>query len=121
MTHEFKPFDKVLVRDEDEQYWDIGFFKEYNRDLHYITMNGSWKQCIAYEGNESLFKTVEEIMDEKEQFKFGDHVAVRDSSSGEWRPARFVCLDKVDAYPYIVLIKGHHAVTRWEQCKNFIG
>lgn len=52
----FKPFDKVLVRDEDNQKWRPNFFYYYNdkvRDFRYVMINGdAFAQCISYEGNE---------------------------------------------------------------------
>ena len=52
--YEFKPFDKVLVRDYDSEVWSIDLFAEKERDDKYICMTSSWKQCIPYEGNEHL-------------------------------------------------------------------
>lgn len=51
-----KPFDKVLVRDTNEQKWTVDMFSFYDKTLiypfncigHYIN------QCIPYEGNEHL-------------------------------------------------------------------
>jgi hypothetical protein len=57
--HEFKPFDKVLVRDENLATWVpkmCGYGKMRNglyRDLEGL----SWVQCIPYEGNEHLCGT----------------------------------------------------------------
>jgi len=58
--YEFKPFDKVLVRDTDTELWRLDLFSnlEYIDD-HYIHIcfNCKWNQCIPYEGNEHLFGT----------------------------------------------------------------
>ena len=60
-THEFKPFDKVLVRDKDDEEWQIELFgvcittvDEYPLYKCFIQ---DWRQCIPYEGNESLLGT----------------------------------------------------------------
>nr|DAR11348.1 MAG TPA: hypothetical protein [Caudoviricetes sp.] len=52
-----KPFDKVLVRDVDDDEWVCDFFSHIDeRDLFYCA--GTWfKQCIPYEGNEHLLGT----------------------------------------------------------------
>lgn len=53
----FKPFDKVLVRDNDSQVWIPVFFsyREYNTDYPFCTINGhEYRHCIPYEGNEHL-------------------------------------------------------------------
>lgn len=54
---ELKPFDKVLVRDGDDDEWVCDFFSHIEeRDLYYCV--GTWfKQCIPYEGNEHLLGT----------------------------------------------------------------
>lgn len=54
--HQFKPFDKVLVRDSSYETWKCDFFelqgKNFIRCLH-----GTWNFCIHYEGNEHLVGT----------------------------------------------------------------
>lgn len=48
---EFKTFDKVLVRDSDENVWKIDFFSHINKtpyDTHYCCVTGYWEQCIPY-------------------------------------------------------------------------
>ena len=55
-----KPFDKVLVRDNNEQKWVISFFSNCNglETCKYSCINGSgYAQCIPYEGNEHLLGT----------------------------------------------------------------
>lgn len=56
---EFKPFDKVLVRDDDEAQWEIQLFRSYEPDKHYpyICLSYGYKQCIPFEGNEHLLGT----------------------------------------------------------------
>ena len=61
---EFKPFDRVLVRDNDIDEWHIDFFEGMNKDkdepLHYLCLSSYWRHCIPYEGNEHLLGTTEE-------------------------------------------------------------
>ena len=56
---EFKPFDKVLVRDKNSNIWNIEFFSWINgiSEYKYQCMTCGWKQCIPYEGNEHLLGT----------------------------------------------------------------
>lgn len=51
-----KPFDKVLVRDSDEQFWRIEFFSHYKSTSRcpFLCLNGGYVYCIPYEGNEYL-------------------------------------------------------------------
>lgn len=59
--HEFKPFDKVLVRDCDSAIWNIEFFSHIDncvKTFKYVCLTNSWEQCIPYEGNEHLLNTI---------------------------------------------------------------
>ena len=61
--HQFKPFDKVLVRNADTREWVCDFFMKEKRDSVYrfgCMVSGSWGQCIPYEGNEHLLGTTNE-------------------------------------------------------------
>lgn len=55
--HQFKPFDKVLVRDDDDKEWQCNMFSYIYEDGDYGCFNSWWKQCIPYEGNEHLLGT----------------------------------------------------------------
>ena len=59
--HVFKPFDKVLVRDNDEDKWVPDIFRYYDdnypKDYPYRCCANDYKQCILYEGNEHLVGT----------------------------------------------------------------
>lgn len=64
IKQEFKPFDKVLIRDEDNQTWRACLFSHYREDLYfpYVCVGCSaYKQCIPYEGNEYLLGTTNNI------------------------------------------------------------
>lgn len=62
---EFKPFDKVLVKDHDEDSeWRCGLFSHKNEDGLYICVGSIYEQCIPYEGNEHLLGTTDK-MEEK--------------------------------------------------------
>ncbi len=54
---ELKPFDKVLVRDDNEADWKCDFFSNISNSGYYHCINAGWKQCIPYEGNEHLLGT----------------------------------------------------------------
>lgn len=55
---EFKPFDKVLVRDDSQSKWNGDFFTHMDEDgLWHICISGAWLYCIPYEGNEALLGT----------------------------------------------------------------
>lgn len=61
--YDFKPFDKVLVRDCDEQEWNARFFEKMNdlEQCRFATTDGRvWRYCIPFEGNEELLGTTNE-------------------------------------------------------------
>ena len=66
---EFQPFDKVLVRDFDEQIWIptfFGFFrKDKDKKFPYVTVDGAYKYCIPYsEKTKHLLGTTEPYTEE---------------------------------------------------------
>lgn len=57
---EFKPFDKVLVRDNyKDSKWGCDLFSHKNEDGLYVCIGQIWENCIPYEGNEHLLETTE--------------------------------------------------------------
>ena len=56
---QFKPFDKVLVRDENDSVWRANIFSHFIDDgpFPYACAMFSFKQCIPYEGHEDLVGT----------------------------------------------------------------
>jgi len=58
---EFKPFDRVFVRDSDDETWAIDFFESFSEDapFSFQCLGSCWKQCIPYEGNEHLLDKTE--------------------------------------------------------------
>lgn len=59
--YEFKPFDRVLVRDEEDNVWRAAIFSHIDKERErfpYVTINAHYKHCIPYEGNESLLGTI---------------------------------------------------------------
>lgn len=59
---EFKPFDKVLARNNDAETWIATLFGFYDKMVEdYICIGDAFKQCIPYEGNESLLGTTKDV------------------------------------------------------------
>ena len=60
---EFKAFDRVLVRDEDQERWGVHLYSHYdsyNEEYAYrMVGNSGYAQCIPYEGNEHLLGTTD--------------------------------------------------------------
>ena len=62
--HTFQPFDKVLVRDSEQDYWKPNLFgfksKEEDDDYPYVTLSCCYAQCIPYnEETKHLLGTTE--------------------------------------------------------------
>lgn len=55
---ELKPFDKVLVRNDNNDVWHIDIFEKWN-ELYYICLMSTWEQCIPYKDNEHLLGTTD--------------------------------------------------------------
>ena len=59
-----KPFDKVLVRDNNNSPWINAFFGFYdtvrNKKYPFLASAVHWAQCIPYEGNEHLLGTCDD-------------------------------------------------------------
>ena len=59
---ELKPFDKVLVRDTEDDTWQVSLFG-YKDDANFYRCNNgcAWNQCIPYFGNENLLGTTKDV------------------------------------------------------------
>ena len=60
-AHDFKPFDKVLVRDGNDATWKVDLFSHF-KEVHaykYHCIGNRWDLCIPYEGNEHLVGTAD--------------------------------------------------------------
>lgn len=57
IKQDFKPFDKVLVRDSKNEEWSINIFSYYdeeNKNYPYVCLCNRYNKCIPYENNEYL-------------------------------------------------------------------
>ena len=58
---ELKPFDKVLVRDNDTEPWMPAFFEREYKHKFFLLSGFCIDQCIPYEGNEHLLGTTKDV------------------------------------------------------------
>lgn len=137
----FKPFDKVLVRYDDQHVWQIDFFSHYVRGVEcpYKCLTRDFNQCIPYEGHEHLIDTTSEPslpkqteqsqtqtkenkMEEDcdnygypvEYFKKNDVVLCRDGEDGVWEINSFVAKGDL-CYPFQCEFYG------WKYCIPYEG
>lgn len=56
---QFKPFEKVLVRDSESEKWECTFYSHFDSKGRYNhnTISGMFVMCIPFEGNEHLVGT----------------------------------------------------------------
>lgn len=57
---QFKPFDKVLVRDKESVKWKCAFYSHFEPSSaypHVTASSGTYAMCIPFEGNEHLVGT----------------------------------------------------------------
>lgn len=132
---ELKPFDKVLVRDNDDELWEINMFSSetlYGADVWYQCISSIWGQCIPYKGNEHLLGTTDSPQKEEEQeeekqdevndnygypvgyFKKNDIVLCRDAENEGWHITSFVAKGN-EKYPF------QCSLYRWKYCIPYEG
>lgn len=58
---ELKPFDKVLVRDDETSEWKANFYSQMGAFGGYECISGVWGDCIPYDGNEHLLGTTNNV------------------------------------------------------------
>ena len=117
---ELKPFDKVLVRDNDGEFWEINIFGRYVESdpvFPYVCINERYKQCIPYEDNESLLGTTTSPKPEYE-FKDGDPVIVWNNFNPSYKYVKvFKC--KVDKRYRTYLHDDRCQYESWDNCIPF--
>ena len=115
----FEPFEKVLMRDNEEAEWRAVFFSRYEQrsmKVYYITTGDvSYNQCIPYEGNEHLVGTTLSPQ-EPEHFEFGDHVIVREQEHCDWVHGIYNRPNCDGTHE--VFLKGHDTSLSYIQCRK---
>ena len=48
MEKQFKPFDKVLVRDSNIGPWRANFYSHLDNNKYHVCIHGVWNNCIPY-------------------------------------------------------------------------
>ncbi len=120
---EFQPYDKVLVRKGAGYQWRAAWYSHKMGDGTHCTTDGTWNQCIYYEGNQSLLGTKDDPDDAvMRNFRAGDHVEVRDNYDQEWSSALFAVLDHDENnHPrYLCLKQGEQisSLKYYNQCRK---
>lgn len=59
--YQFKPFEKVLVRNGELAKWRCSFYSHFDQEgvYHHTTISGIYSMCIPFKGNEHLVGTAD--------------------------------------------------------------
>ena len=117
MKHQFKPFDRVLVRNSEDSTWCAAKYSHFDsaRNRHVMVCNASFLKCIPYEGNEHLVGT-DKSQEEPETFAFGEHIEVRDHNRDAW--FRAVYLWKSQTVGNYHRCATDYEIGDWAQCRK---
>jgi len=111
----FEPFQKVLVRDNENQEWRANLFSNESTHIKaYVCTGFTWKFCIPYEGNEHLLGTTDGPTPPEPEFNFGDKVEVR--TEGNWKKAIFLKKDNRELY--FCVVEGDITPSTWCGCRH---
>lgn len=106
---QFKPFQKVLTKEEKNDYWFVDFFGEYgNNSCPFATIRYPFgcMYCIPYEGNEHLLGTTDSPK-QKHEYKWGEIVEC-ETENDVWKKAIYITYDTG--------LKLHHVVYEGYSC-----
>ena len=119
MEHQFKPWQPVIVRDENIHKWYANFFSHYDeeRQTKFCCVIGCWKQCLPAEGHEHLIGTTDNPTPPEPEFKFGDKVEVSDSNKSFFK-AIFLGMRPQYESPYFVITEEGVKPTRFKFCRH---
>lgn len=121
MTQQFEPFQKILVRDRDRDYWRCGFFSHMREktSFKYVSTEGIWEQCIPYEGNEHLVGTSNSPTppEPEQKFVFGDKVEVSDDFSN-WYRAIYLFHRQEQGFPHAAIREEKSTPAFWKHCRK---
>lgn len=70
----FKPFDRVLVRDDKKSDWSCDLYSHYDESIkQHCCISSYYKYCIPYEGNEAFLGTTNEPRPERWRAEIGEY------------------------------------------------
>ena len=117
MKHEFKPFDRVLVRESDDDQWRCQFYSHPYGEYH-ACLNGVHVQCVPFAGNEALLGTTD---GPEPEFKKGDAVLVWDEGNEVKRIRIYSHYDSklCQHTVYSAHFNGTTGVEGWEHAEKF--
>lgn len=116
----FEPFQKVLVRDSNQDRWLPDIFRIFdNCNTHpYYCLHSNYRQCIPYNDEiKHLLGTTDSPTPPEPEFKWGDKVEVRDKEEEDWKQA--IYLDTIEAdYPYRAICRNSAVWYCYKYCRH---
>ena len=121
MEHQFKPWQPVIVRNDDDEEWKPTFYawQGKNDERHYTLGLGWRRQVLPAKGNRHLIGTTDSPTPPEPEFEFGDKVEVS-KDTYTWKPALFI-RTKAWGCPYVVLEKESLEVLGFRHCRHANG
>ena len=115
----FEPFQRVLVRDNNEQEWRASFYSHAKGHGHKC-VNDYYLQCIPYNDNTAhLIGTTDSPTPPEPEFHWGEKVMVHDEIQDGEEPAIYLCETGHAVLPHMVIIKGQKTPCRMKECRRF--
>jgi len=115
----FEPFQRVMVRDYAD-VWQCDFYSSYNKEKNcYACVSGyiaSPEKILPYNDETAhLLGTSDDPTSPEPEFKWGDHVKVRDYLDNDWQPAIY-CSHGPNCF--LCVTKGSAFVHDWRYCRH---
>ena len=114
----FEPFQQILARVTHSKIWFATLFSHYTEDGEIATSTAhlfSPDAVLPYNDETAhLLGTTDDPTPPEPEFKWGDHVEVRDDETSSWRKAVFLSVNK-GAYYYVIEPAG---TCLWKYCRH---
>ena len=111
--YDFKPFDKVLMRDSEHETWEPVLFSGKVGNAFKDTSLMVWKYCIPYKGNEHLVDTYDAP---EQEFQEGELVAFSDNKK-LWYIGFFNKKIQEDEPKYTGYRATNKHIIQWRYCE----
>lgn len=111
--YDFKPFDKVLMRDSEHETWEPVLFSGKVGNAFKDTSLIVWKYCIPYKGNEHLVDTYDAP---EQEFQEGELVAFSDNKK-LWYIGFFNKKIQEDEPKYTGYRATNKHIIQWRYCE----
>lgn len=117
MMIKFKPFEEVLVRNNDNDTWHIDIydyeFVGYN-GIVYKCLGGLYLECIPFKGNEKYYLTTKEYKEPWTPKK--DEIVAVSNDKEYWYIKQFMYNSKIHESNFYI-VKDHNDISIFAYCE----